>query len=155
MPCQAEAEAPAEQAARNRIDGSGLRRLSPFQGAPPRSAAVARGSAVCAVLSGRPQLSQPGRAEEVKGNWLREIDFLTGGGPSEADAEPAEGEAGSAGTVQVAAAAGQVLQVLWGRKPESRCLRCCAALAAATTAEHKRMRHPLRWLSQLTVWMPS
>ncbi len=79
------------------------------------------------------QLSQPGRAEEVKGNWLREIDFLTGGGPSEADAEPAEGEASSAGTVQVAAAAGQSLFAI-RRKAGTCCLavlcgHCCGSFA--------------------------
>lgn len=38
--------------------------------------------------------------EEVKGNWLREVDFFTGGGPSEAGEEPSE-ERGAAATVQV------------------------------------------------------
>lgn len=37
----------------------------------------------------------------MKDNWLREVDFFTGGGPSEASSGPSEGEKSDAATVQV------------------------------------------------------
>ena len=37
----------------------------------------------------------------MKDNWLREVDFFTGGGPSEASSGPSEDEQSAGATVQV------------------------------------------------------